>query len=90
LNPVFTLRWPKITIHLTKKILDASPWLLICWRCWERCFAIFRRYGIAHRARRCRIPAKKADVIAIFGAAEYAGHPSPVYKARLDHGLRII
>jgi uncharacterized SAM-binding protein YcdF (DUF218 family) len=31
-------------------------------------------------------PAKKADVIVIFGAAEYAGHPSPVYRARLDHG----
>jgi uncharacterized SAM-binding protein YcdF (DUF218 family) len=31
-------------------------------------------------------PAKKADVIVIFGAAEYSGHPSPVYRARLDHG----
>ncbi|MFY9842098.1 MAG: YdcF family protein [Terriglobales bacterium] len=31
-------------------------------------------------------PTKKADVIAIFGAAEYAGRPSPVYRARLDHG----
>jgi uncharacterized SAM-binding protein YcdF (DUF218 family) len=34
-------------------------------------------------------PAKKADVIAIFGAAEYAGHPSPVYRARLDHGYEL-
>ncbi len=34
-------------------------------------------------------PTKKADVIAIFGAAEYAGHPSPVYKARLDHGYEL-
>jgi uncharacterized SAM-binding protein YcdF (DUF218 family) len=31
-------------------------------------------------------PSKKADVIVIFGAAEYVGHPSPVYRARLDHG----
>lgn len=31
-------------------------------------------------------PAGKADVIVIFGAAQYAGHPSPVYRARLDHG----
>lgn len=30
--------------------------------------------------------ARKADVIVIFGAAQYAGHPSPVYRARLDHG----
>jgi uncharacterized SAM-binding protein YcdF (DUF218 family) len=34
-------------------------------------------------------PAKKADVIAIFGAAEYSGHPSPVYRARLDHGYEL-
>ncbi len=31
-------------------------------------------------------PTVKADAIVIFGAAQYAGHPSPVYKARLDHG----
>jgi len=34
-------------------------------------------------------PAKKADVIVIFGAAEYVGHPSPVYRARLDHGFEL-
>jgi uncharacterized SAM-binding protein YcdF (DUF218 family) len=26
-----------------------------------------------------------ADAIVVFGAAEYAGHPSPVLRARLDH-----
>jgi uncharacterized SAM-binding protein YcdF (DUF218 family) len=26
-----------------------------------------------------------ADAIVVFGAAEYAGHPSPVLQARLDH-----
>jgi|ERR1700722_17962247 len=35
------------------------------------------------------VPTQKADVIAIFGAAEYAGHPSPVYRARLDHGFEL-
>lgn len=34
-------------------------------------------------------PTKKADVIAIFGAAEYAGRPSPVYRARLDHAYEL-
>jgi vancomycin permeability regulator SanA len=29
--------------------------------------------------------AAPADAIAVFGAAEYDGHPSPVYRARLDH-----
>jgi uncharacterized SAM-binding protein YcdF (DUF218 family) len=33
--------------------------------------------------------AKNADVIVIFGAAEYAGRPSPVYRARLDHGYEL-
>lgn len=29
--------------------------------------------------------AAPADAIAVFGAAEYDGRPSPVYRARLDH-----
>ena len=29
------------------------------------------------------------DVIVILGAAEYCGKPSPVLKARLDHGLEL-
>lgn len=35
------------------------------------------------------VPAQKADVIVIFGAAEYAGRPSPVYRARLDHAFAL-
>ena len=34
-------------------------------------------------------PAHKADLLVIFGAAQYAGHPSPVYRARLDHGYEL-
>lgn len=34
-------------------------------------------------------PAQPADAIVIFGAAEYAGRPSPVYRARLDHGFEL-
>jgi uncharacterized SAM-binding protein YcdF (DUF218 family) len=34
-------------------------------------------------------PVRKADVIVIFGAAEYAGRPSPVYRARLDHAFEL-
>lgn len=30
-------------------------------------------------------PLRRADAIVVFGAAEYDGRPSPVYKARLDH-----
>lgn len=31
--------------------------------------------------------ARRAGAIVVFGAAEYDGHPSPVYKARLDHAF---
>lgn len=33
--------------------------------------------------------ARPVDVIVILGAAEYRGRPSPVLKARLDHGLNL-
>jgi uncharacterized SAM-binding protein YcdF (DUF218 family) len=41
-----------------------------------------RRYSTWDQAR-------PADAIAIFGAAEYDGRPSPVLRARLDHGLEL-
>jgi uncharacterized SAM-binding protein YcdF (DUF218 family) len=34
-----------------------------------------------------RDEARAADAIAVFGAAEYDGRPSPVLRARLDHAL---
>lgn len=36
-----------------------------------------------------RDEARPADAIAVFGAAEYDGRPSPVLRARLDHGLEL-
>jgi uncharacterized SAM-binding protein YcdF (DUF218 family) len=33
--------------------------------------------------------ARTADAIVVFGAAEYDGRPSPVYKARLDHAAQL-
>jgi uncharacterized SAM-binding protein YcdF (DUF218 family) len=32
---------------------------------------------------------RPADAIVVFGAAEYAGHPSPVLRARLDHAFEL-
>jgi uncharacterized SAM-binding protein YcdF (DUF218 family) len=31
----------------------------------------------------------RADAIVVFGAAEYSGRPSPVYRARLDHAFEL-
>jgi uncharacterized SAM-binding protein YcdF (DUF218 family) len=33
--------------------------------------------------------AEPSDAIAVFGAAQYVGHPSPVYHARLDHAVSL-
>jgi uncharacterized SAM-binding protein YcdF (DUF218 family) len=33
--------------------------------------------------------AEPSDAIGVFGAAEYDGKPSPVYRARLDHALAL-
>ena len=32
---------------------------------------------------------ERADAIVVFGAAQYSGHPSPVYRARLDHAYTL-
>jgi len=33
--------------------------------------------------------ARPADAIVVLGAAQYNGHPSPVFKARLDHAAQL-
>jgi uncharacterized SAM-binding protein YcdF (DUF218 family) len=38
-------------------------------------------------AQSSRDEAQPADAIVVFGAAEYYGRPSPVYRARLDHAF---
>ena len=32
---------------------------------------------------------RPADVVVVLGAAEYAGRPSPIFRARLDHALNL-
>ncbi len=34
-------------------------------------------------------PPRAADAIVVFGAAEYAGKPSPIFRSRLDHALEL-
>jgi uncharacterized SAM-binding protein YcdF (DUF218 family) len=56
-------------------LLTATAWFL-----WV--FVEIRYYADHDEAR-------AADAIAVFGAAEYDGHPSPVLRARLDHALAL-
>jgi uncharacterized SAM-binding protein YcdF (DUF218 family) len=48
-------------------------------------FLLVTAFRVSYAATLQETP--QADVIIVFGAAEYAGHPSPVLKARLDHAL---
>jgi uncharacterized SAM-binding protein YcdF (DUF218 family) len=50
----------------------------VCWVLWV--YAEIEHYAKVDEAR-------PADAIAVFGAAEYDGRPSPVLRARLEQGL---
>jgi uncharacterized SAM-binding protein YcdF (DUF218 family) len=64
-------------------------WLLLLLAVVGALLLFFGITGLRILRTAAEAPATKADVIAIFGAAEYAGHPSPVYRARLDHGYEL-
>jgi uncharacterized SAM-binding protein YcdF (DUF218 family) len=45
-------------------------------------------YGlVSHQADQDE--SRQAEAIVVFGAAEYSGHPSPIYRARLDHAYTL-
>jgi uncharacterized SAM-binding protein YcdF (DUF218 family) len=44
-------------------------------------------HSIIHGSRQQEL--RSADAIVVFGAAEYDGRPSPVYRARLDHAYSL-
>ncbi|HEY7403664.1 MAG TPA: YdcF family protein [Candidatus Angelobacter sp.] len=50
-------------------------------------FAGVTYWRVAHQAEKNE--ARPADAIVVFGAAQYDGRPSPVYKARLDHAAQL-
>jgi uncharacterized SAM-binding protein YcdF (DUF218 family) len=56
-------------------ILGAAAWLA----------AVYHQ--ISGQAARDEV--RPADAIVVFGAAEYSGHPSPVFRARLDHAVML-
>jgi uncharacterized SAM-binding protein YcdF (DUF218 family) len=63
----------KLTFRL---LLTCLPLLLLSY--------ILVLYGLIRRTA-ARDDAQQADIIIVFGAAQYNGRPSPVFKARLDH-----
>jgi len=65
------------------------PWLLLLLAALVGVLLFFAITGSRIVRAAAEAPVKPADTIVIFGAAEYAGHPSPVYRARLDHGFEL-
>ncbi len=59
-------------------------WLLVLG---PACFATVVYWRILNQS--VKDEAREADAIVVFGAAEYDGRPSPVYKARLDHAAQL-
>ncbi|MBI2687461.1 MAG: YdcF family protein [Acidobacteria bacterium] len=63
-----------------RKLVTLAALCLVAWLGW-----VTARI----RAQSTMDEARPADVIIIMGAAEYRGKPSPVLKARLDHGYSL-
>ena len=74
---------------IPKKSLWRRPWALFLLAVAGALILFFGLTGSRIVSAAAESPAHKADVIAIFGAAEYSGRPSPVYRARLDHGYEL-
>lgn len=60
------------------RVILALLFAYACYFVWT-CVCIVEQSG--------RDEARAADAIVVFGAAEYFGKPSPVYRARLDHAF---
>ncbi len=65
---------------------------LVWWVCfWSVVFGALWFIWVYQQIRKAEVQdfAYYADAIAVFGAAEYNGRPSPVLRARLDHALEL-
>ena len=68
-----SVRWRLLVVWVVLGV-TAGYFLLIC-------------FEIVWQSRRDE--ARAADAIVVFGAAEYSGRPSPVFRARLDHAITL-
>lgn len=68
----------------TRRWKKGLLWLLLLV---PACFATVVYWRIISQS--AKDEARNADAIVVFGAAEYVGRPSPVYKARLDHAAQL-
>jgi uncharacterized SAM-binding protein YcdF (DUF218 family) len=64
-----------------------KKWLLWTLALAPACYAGTVYFRIVRQSEKNE--ARSTDAIVVFGAAEYDGRPSPVYKARLDHAAQL-
>ncbi len=69
---------PRRRRHRLLKLLGLAVALGLLWVLWI-CFWVVRESW--------QQEVRPADAIVVFGAAEYDGRPSPVFRARLDHAF---
>jgi uncharacterized SAM-binding protein YcdF (DUF218 family) len=78
-------------------MIESAPTRRFHERKWLRLLALLVAVAVIYLGSTClrilqqasRQEIHPADAIVIFGAAEYSGRPSPVYRARLDHGFEL-
>jgi len=75
-----------VAFRMTLAVLLALTVGLACWCRWV--YVQIESYA-AHDQVAQAAQVVHADAIGVFGAAEYDGKPSPVYRARLDHALEL-
>jgi uncharacterized SAM-binding protein YcdF (DUF218 family) len=63
-----------------RRFLNILLFVALAWSLW-----VYAQIAAVARVDQAR----NADAIAVFGAAEYSGHPSPVLHARLDHAVTL-
>src|ERR1700709_295269 len=66
--------------HWLRNLLLLAVLAALGWSIW-----VYRQIDAVARVDE----AQPADAIAVFGAAEYSGRPSPVLHARLDHAVML-
>jgi len=79
-RPAAPPRKPRPFRRFLRRVLGLALLVTLGWSLW-----------VVHRINQVAAEdqAQPADAIAVFGAAEYSGRPSPVYHARLDHAVSL-
>ena len=75
---------PGVPVKQSRSFWRIVLWLMAAAVC---AIAISVLLTAAYIARHVGDEARPAEAIVVFGAAEYSGRPSPVFKARLDHAF---